>query len=31
MKLISIPKEKYENYRLDLIFKAYKWDPRIFR
>ena len=28
MKLVSIPKEKYENYRLDLMFDCYKWDPQ---
>lgn len=28
MKLVSIPKEKYDNYRLDLIFDSYKWDPQ---
>ena len=28
MKLISIPKEKYEDYRLDLMFDCYKWDPQ---
>lgn len=28
MKLISIPKDKYENYRLDLMFDCYKWDPQ---
>lgn len=28
MKLVSIPKEKYNNYRLDLIFNSYKWDPQ---
>ena len=28
MKLISIPKEKYNNYRLDAIFHCYKWDPQ---
>lgn len=28
MKLISIPKDKYDNYRLDAIFDCYKWDPQ---
>ncbi|MBR4110514.1 MAG: glutathionylspermidine synthase family protein [Clostridia bacterium] len=28
MKLISIPKEQYDEYRLDLIFNCYKWDPQ---
>ena len=28
MKLISIPKNKYDDYRLDAIFKCYKWDPQ---
>ncbi len=28
MKLISIPKDKYDDYRLDLIFNCYKWDPQ---
>ena len=28
MKLISIPKAKYDDYRLDVIFKGYKWDPQ---
>jgi len=28
MKLISIQKNEYENYRLDVIFKGYKWDPQ---
>ena len=28
MKLLSIPKEKYDEYRLDLIFDCYKWDPQ---
>lgn len=30
MKLISIPKEKYYNYRLDAMFDCYKWDPQFF-
>lgn len=28
MKLVSIPKDQYEAYRLNIIFKAYKWDPQ---
>lgn len=28
MKLLSIPKDKYNDYRLDLIFNCYKWDPQ---
>jgi len=28
MKLISIPKDKYDDYRLDVIFDCYKWDPQ---
>lgn len=28
MKLIPIPKEKYEDYRLSLMFDCYKWDPQ---
>ena len=28
MKLVSIPKNKYDNYRLDIIFNCYKWDPQ---
>ena len=28
MKLISIPKNKYEEYRLNAIFDCYKWDPQ---
>ena len=28
MKLISIPKDKYDEYRLDLMFNCYKWDPQ---
>ena len=28
MKLVEIPKEKYNDYRLDLMFDAYKWDPQ---
>ena len=28
MKLVAIPKEKFESYRLDVIFDGYKWDPQ---
>lgn len=28
MKLVPIPKNKYNDYRLDLIFNCYKWDPQ---
>lgn len=28
MKLIPIPKNKYEAYRLTLMFDCYKWDPQ---
>ncbi len=28
MRLVAIPKDKYNDYRLDLIFNAYKWDPQ---
>ena len=28
MKLVPIPKDKYDEYRLDLIFNCYKWDPQ---
>ena len=28
MKLISIPAEKFEDYRIDAIFDCYKWDPQ---
>ena len=28
MKLIPIPKDKYDDYRLDVIFNCYKWDPQ---
>ena len=28
MKLITIPKSKYDKYRLDVIFTGYKWDPQ---
>ena len=28
MKLVPIPKEKYEEYRRNLMFDCYKWDPQ---
>lgn len=28
MKLIPIPVERYDEYRLDLMFDCYKWDPQ---
>ena len=28
MRLIPIPDEKYEEYRLTLMFDCYKWDPQ---
>lgn len=28
MKLVSIPSEKFADYRLDAIFDCYKWDPQ---
>ena len=28
MKLVPIPQKKYDNYRLELMFNAYKWDPQ---
>ena len=28
MKLVTIPKDKYDNYRLDVIFNGYKHDPQ---
>ena len=28
MKLMSIPPIKYDDYRLDIIFDGYKWDPQ---
>jgi len=29
IKLASIPEEKYSDYRYDVIFSAYKWDPQV--
>ncbi len=28
MELVSIPRDKYDDYQLDVIFKGYKWDPQ---
>lgn len=28
MKLVPIPKDKYDKYRLKLMFECYKWDPQ---
>lgn len=28
MKLVAIPQEKYDEYRLNLMFDCYKWDPQ---
>ena len=28
MRLVTIPKEKYNDYRLNLMFDCYKWDPQ---
>lgn len=28
MRLVSIPKEKYDEYRINVIFDCYKWDPQ---
>lgn len=28
MKLVRIPKDKYDDYRLSAIFEGYKWDPQ---
>lgn len=28
MRLVHIPEDKYDEYRLDLMFEAYKWDPQ---
>ena len=28
MKLVRIPENMYDDYRLDVIFRAYKWDPQ---
>ena len=28
MKLVSIPENKFDEYRLNAIFNCYKWDPQ---
>ncbi len=28
MKLVGIPEDKYNDYRLDVMFDCYKWDPQ---
>ena len=28
MKLVAIPQDKYDEYRLNLMFDCYKWDPQ---
>ena len=28
MKLVQIPKDKYNEYRLNVMFDCYKWDPQ---
>lgn len=28
MKLVAIPNERYESYRLNVMFDCYKWDPQ---
>ena len=29
LELVGIPEETYSDYRYDLIFNAYKWDPQV--
>jgi len=29
MRLAAIPEKKYQNYRREVIFGAYKWDPQV--
>jgi len=29
IKLGTIPDKEYADYRYDVIFKAYKWDPQV--
>ncbi|MCL1941164.1 MAG: glutathionylspermidine synthase family protein, partial [Synergistaceae bacterium] len=29
LRLVSIPDDKYSDYRYEVIFKAYKWDPQV--
>ena len=28
MRLVKIPDDKYDEYRLNLMFDCYKWDPQ---
>ena len=28
MRLVPIPEDKYDEYRLGAIFDCYKWDPQ---
>ena len=28
MRLVQIPEDKYDDYRLNLMFNCYKWDPQ---
>ena len=28
MKLVPIPEKKYKDYRLDVVFNCYKWNPQ---
>ena len=28
MKLVPIPEDKYDEYRLNVMFDGYKWDPQ---
>ena len=28
MRLVRIPREKYNDYRLEVMFDCYKWDPQ---
>ena len=30
MKLIKIPEDKYNGYRIDAMFDCYKWDPQFY-
>ena len=30
MKLIKIPIEKYDEYRINAMFDCYKWDPKFY-
>jgi glutathionylspermidine synthase len=29
LRLISVPESQYPDYRTDVIFQAYKWDPQV--